>query len=102
MQFSAEGLLMAAGGDDAGRAEESLMAQFQGEPLTIAFNPGYLLEGLGALHTAKVQFGFTSPSRPAVLCPTNEDELPEPNESGTYPASDGDYTYLLMPVRLPG
>lgn len=102
MQFSDEGLLMSAGGDDAGRAEETLMAEFQGEPLTIAFNPGYLLEGLGALHTSKVQFGFTSPSRPAVLCPTTDEELPAANESGAFPASDGNYTYLLMPVRLPG
>lgn len=102
MQFSDEGLLMSAGGDDAGRAEEAIMAEFQGEPLTIAFNPGYLLEGLGALHTTKVQFGFTSASRPAVLCPTTDEELPAANESGAFPASDGNYTYLLMPVRLPG
>ncbi|MFD4182401.1 DNA polymerase III subunit beta, partial [Rhodococcus sp. NPDC058514] len=101
MQFSADGLLLAAGGDDAGRAEEALEAQFQGEPLTIAFNPGYLIDGLGSLHTERVSFGFTTPSRPAVLRPAPEEE-PVPGESGTFAAPETDYTYLLMPVRLPG
>jgi DNA polymerase-3 subunit beta len=101
MQFSENGLLLAAGGDDAGRAEEALEAQFQGEPLTIAFNPAYLTEGLNSLHSDRVTFGFTTPSRPAVLRPAAEEE-PVPGDNGSFPAPDSDYTYLLMPVRLPG
>ncbi|ETT26608.1 DNA polymerase III beta subunit [Rhodococcus aetherivorans] len=101
LEFTDGGLLLSAGGDDAGRAEESLAAEFQGEPLIIAFNPGYLLDGLGSLHSEKVSFGFTTPSRPAVLRPALE-EAPEPDASGTFAAPDSDYTYLLMPVRLPG
>ncbi|MBP2214166.1 DNA polymerase-3 subunit beta [Rhodococcus ruber] len=101
LEFTEGGLLLSAGGDDAGRAEESLAAEFQGEPLIIAFNPGYLLDGLGSLHSEKVSFGFTTPSRPAVLRPAL-DEAPEPDASGTFAAPDSDYTYLLMPVRLPG
>ncbi len=101
MQFSEDGLVLAAGGDDSGSAEESLPAEFAGEPLTIAFNPTYLQEGLGALGTEHVHFGFTSPSRPAVLCPAAE-ELPQADDAGAFPASTGSYTYLLMPVRLPG
>lgn len=101
MQFTEDGLLLAAGGDDAGRAEEALEAQFLGESLTIAFNPAYLTEGLTSLHSDRVTFGFTTPSRPAVLRPTGDEEL-EVGESGNFPAPDSDYTYLLMPVRLPG
>jgi DNA polymerase III subunit beta len=101
LEFSAEGLLLSAGGDDAGRAEESLMADFQGEALTIAFNPGYLIDGLSSLHSEKVTFGFTTPSRPAVLRPTADDEL-VPDASGKFAAPESAYTYLLMPVRLPG
>ncbi|QCQ93069.1 DNA polymerase III subunit beta [Rhodococcus sp. SGAir0479] len=101
LEFNADGLLLSAGGDDAGRAEESLEADFQGEPLTIAFNPGYLIDGLSSLHSERVSFGFTTPSRPAVLRPAGEDE-PERSESGTFPAPQSEYTYLLMPVRLPG
>ncbi|WP_149360251.1 DNA polymerase III subunit beta [Lolliginicoccus suaedae] len=102
MEFSEEGLQISAGGDDAGQAEESLSADFSGEPLVIAFNPGYLIDGLNALHTDKVIFGFTLPSRPAVLQPAPADVvLPEP-DGNAFPAIDSDYTYLLMPVRLPG
>lgn len=101
LEFSTEGLLLSAGGDDAGRAEEWLEADFRGEPLTIAFNPGYLNDGLSALHADRVTFGFTTPSRPAVLLPASEDE-PKVLESGAFAALERDYTYLLMPVRLPG
>ncbi len=101
LEFDEDGLLLSAGGDDAGRAEEALPADFLGEPLTIAFNPGYLIDGLSSLHSDRVSFGFTTPSRPAVLRPAGEDE-PERGESGAFAAPDSDYTYLLMPVRLPG
>ena len=101
LEFSSEGLLLSAGGDDAGRAEEALEAQFQGEPMTIAFNPGYLTEGLGSLHSDRVSFGFTTPSRPAVLRPAGDEELVA-DGAGNFPAPDSSYTYLLMPVRLPG
>ena len=101
LEFSSEGLLLSAGGDDAGRAEESLEAEFSGEPLTIAFNPGYLIDGLSSLHSDRVSFGFTTPSRPAVLRPAGEDQ-PTADSSGNFPAPASVYTYLLMPVRLPG
>jgi DNA polymerase-3 subunit beta len=101
LEFNAEGVLLSAGGDDAGRAEEALPADFQGEALTIAFNPGYLIDGLSSLHSEKVTFGFTTPSRPAVLRPTSDEEL-VPDDSGKFAAPQSQYTYLLMPVRLPG
>ncbi len=101
LEFSTEGLLLSAGGDDAGRAEEWLSADFRGEPLTIAFNPGYLVDGLSALHSDRVSFGFTTPSRPAVLLPAGEEE-PQVLDSGAFAALTGNYIYLLMPVRLPG
>ncbi|PTR25705.1 DNA polymerase-3 subunit beta [Rhodococcus sp. OK519] len=101
LEFNSEGLVLSAGGDDAGRAEEALEADFQGEPLIIAFNPGYLIDGLNSLHSERVSFGFTTPSRPAVLRPAGEEEL-ERGESGAFPAPESDYIYLLMPVRLPG
>ncbi len=101
LEFTEGSVMLSAGGDDAGRAEESHPAEFFGEPLIIAFNPGYLLDGLTSLHTDKVSFGFTTSSRPAVLRPALDEE-PVPDSSGTFAAPDSDYTYLLMPVRLPG
>ncbi len=101
MEFADDVLRLSAGADDVGRAEEDLEVQFSGDPLTIAFNPTYLTDGLGSLHTDRVTFGFTTPSRPAVLRPAGEDDG-SGGGSGPFPAADTDYVYLLMPVRLPG
>ena len=101
MEFTADGLRLTAGGDDEGKAEEELPADFTGEPLTIAFNPGYLLDGLSVLRSERVSMGFTTASRPAVLRPANADGAAVEG-TGPFPAPDSEYTYLLMPVRLPG
>ncbi len=101
MEFGPDGLRLSAGAEDVGRAEEDLPVEFSGEPLTIAFNPTYLTDGLGSLHSEKVNFGFTTPSRPAVLRPAGDDEQGV-GSSGPFPAAQTDYVYLLMPVRLPG
>jgi DNA polymerase-3 subunit beta len=101
MEFS-EGLLhLSAGNDGVGLAEEDLPVTFVGEPLTIAFNPTYLTDGLGSLHSERVTFGFTTSSKPAVLRPAEEDGA-ENSGVGPFPAVNTDYVYLLMPVRLPG
>ena len=101
MEFT-DGLLhLSAGADGVGLAEEDLEVDFVGEPLTIAFNPTYLTDGLGSLHSDRVTFGFTTASKPAVLRPAGEGG-PDGSSAGPFPAEDTDYVYLLMPVRLPG
>jgi DNA polymerase-3 subunit beta len=101
MEFADDVLRLSAGADDVGRAEEDLPVTFAGEPLTIAFNPTYLTDGLSSLHSERVTFGFTTPSRPAVLRPAGEDDG-SVGDTGPFPAAQTDYVYLLMPVRLPG
>ena len=101
MEFSPGQVILSAGGADAGHAEEVLPCAFAGEPLLIAFNPGYLRDGLSVVHTERVVFGFTQPSRPAILIPEPA-ELPEAGENGEFPTPETDFTYLLMPVRLSG
>jgi len=101
MEFTADGLRLTAGGDDEGKAEEELPADFTGEPLTIAFNPGYLLDGLSVLRSERMSMGFTTASRPAVLRPADADGAAVEG-TGPFPAPDSAYTYLVMPVRLPG
>lgn len=88
LSFSADGVALEAGGADEAEAAESLPATFEGEPLTIAFNATYLLDGLGSLDSDDAQLAFTGPTKPAVLT----------GKSG----EDGstDHRYLLMPVRL--
>src|SRR5271167_3439187 len=101
MEFGDGMLRLSAGADDVGRAEEDLAVDFVGEPLTIAFNPNYLTDGLASVHSERVSFGFTTPGKPALLRPAAEgDDVPSGN--GPFAAPPTDYVYLLMPVRLPG
>jgi DNA polymerase III subunit beta len=93
--------LVALVADDVGRAEEDLAVDFAGEPLTIAFNPTYLTDGLGSVHSERVSFGFTTPGKPALLRPAFDDDS-HPTGNGPFLALPTDYVYLLMPVRLPG
>jgi DNA polymerase-3 subunit beta len=88
LSFGPDGLALEAGGLDEAEAAEGLPAEFDGEPLTIAFNPTYLLDGLGSLDSDEAQLAFNGPTKPAVLT----------GKSGDGEGSD--HRYLLMPVRL--
>jgi len=87
LRFGAGELVLEAGGADEAQASESLDIDFEGDDLMIAFNPGFLLDGLGAIDSDTVRMSFTLASKPAVL---------SGKEGGP------DYRYLLMPVRLSG
>ncbi|MBO0849312.1 MAG: DNA polymerase III subunit beta [Pseudonocardia sp.] len=97
LEFTEGDLRLTAGGDDEGSAEEHLGCELEGEPLTIAFNPSYLLDGLNALHTDRVHLAFTTPSRPALASPVSAEDEPS-----AAPGDASGYLHLLMPVRLPG
>jgi DNA polymerase III subunit beta len=84
-------VLEAGQGDDA-QASEALQSALTGEPITTAFNPHYLLDGLGALTTPFVRMSFTHPSKPAVM--TGQDSLEGDDDLG--------FRYLLMPIRFAG
>ncbi len=64
MEFADDVLRLSAGADDVGRAEEDLSVQFSGDPLTIAFNPTYLTDGLGfaALRARDLRLHHPEPS----------------------------------------
>lgn len=91
LSFSAEGLLLEAGGLEEAQASELLPASLDGDDLTIAFNPAYLLDGLGAIDSDSARLSFTTPTKPAVL-----------TGKGAGDEGADDYRYLLMPVRLAG
>jgi DNA polymerase-3 subunit beta len=92
LSFS-DGLVeLEAGAGDEAQASESLTATLTGDDIAIAFNPGYLLDGLSAVDSAYVQLSFTAPQRPAVLT----------GAADAATDADEDYRYLLMPVRLSG
>jgi DNA polymerase-3 subunit beta len=87
LEFSDGTLALSAGAEDEGRAEENLEVGYDGEPITTAFNPQFLLDGLGALTASTARLLFTSANKPVVLRPDTD---------------GGEYTYVMMPVRLPG
>jgi DNA polymerase-3 subunit beta len=88
LEFGDGSVALSAGGEDEGRAEEQLEVAYEGDAITTAFNPQFLLDGLGSLTASTARLLFTSSNKPVVLRPD---------------AADGeDYTYLIMPVRLPG
>ena len=77
--------------EDASYAE-TLPAILDGDPLSIAFNPGYLLDGLAAAASTgstAARLTMTTPGKPAVITPA---------VSGGTPA----VTYVLMPVKSAG
>jgi DNA polymerase-3 subunit beta len=88
VSFATGEAVLEAGGGESAAARESIDATFEGEALTIAFNPQFLLDGLGALDSDTAHLSFTGPAKPAVL-------TGKPNGAD-------DYRYLLMPVRLSG
>lgn len=69
---------------DVGEGQEVLDAEYDGDPLVIAFNPQFLLDGAGAIQKDRLVLRAIDGLKPAVL--RGED--------------DEGFTYLLMPVRL--
>ena len=82
--MSSENLEVIAITHDVGKANESMDAQYEGEDLTVAFNPGYLIDGIEASTGDEVTLHTADAVKPALL-------RSEGNES---------FLYLLMPVRV--
>ena len=89
LSFSADGLIVEASGSEDAKASEALDCRYDGEPMTIAFNHQYLLDGLNALNSPIAVLSFTDPKKPAVMLPAKDDEEVIPG-----------YQYLIMPVRI--
>jgi DNA polymerase-3 subunit beta len=70
---------------EVGESQESMPVAYSGEPLEIGFNAEFLKEGLESVEGDDVKLKLISPLRPAIL--TDEAD---------------DFTYLVMPIRLPG
>ncbi|MFF3288621.1 DNA polymerase III subunit beta [Streptomyces sp. NPDC003023] len=92
LSFEQGVLILEAGSSDDAQAVERVDAQLDGDDISIAFNPTFLLDGLSAIDSPVAQLSFTTSTKPALL-------------SGR-PAVDAEadeaYKYLIMPVRLSG
>jgi DNA polymerase III subunit beta len=69
---------------DVGEGQETIDADYGGEPLVIAFNPQFLIDGGSAIQSQRLVLEAGDGLKPAVLHGEN----------------DSSFTYLLMPVRL--
>ncbi|MDN5964052.1 MAG: DNA polymerase III subunit beta [Actinomyces sp.] len=90
LAFSEGQVVLEAGQGDNAQASEALEAQLFGEEIATAFNPQFLIDGLTVADTDYVRFGFTHPTKPAVM-------------TGQTKADGGEVThfrYLLMPIRF--
>lgn len=92
MTFTDSELKMRAGTGDDPQAAEALEISTEGDAIEIAFNPGFLLDGLASIAAPKALFSFTVSTKPAVISGMTVDDQP----------TSDDYRYLLMPVRLTG
>ncbi len=90
LKFSEGQVTIEAGTGDDAQASEAVEAVLTGPEIEIAFNPHFLLDGLGAVGAAYSRLSFTQPSRPAVLSG-------QPDADGE---ADASYRYVLMPVRF--
>lgn len=66
---------------ELGSAREELPVAYQGEPLTIAFNPEFWLDVLKALDDEEITVEFAGPDRPAVI-------------------RQAEFVYLVLPMKV--
>lgn len=92
LAFSEGQVVLDAGQGDDAQASEALEASLVGEEITVAFNPQYLLDGLGALTTEFVRMSFTHPNKPVEFT----------GQSSLDGDDDRSYRYLLVPIRFAG
>jgi DNA polymerase-3 subunit beta len=78
-------VLIRADAQDVGSGSESLAASIEGDPIDIAFNVRYLLDGLKVMGGSEVVLKCNAPTTPAVLEPVGEPDA---------------FVYLVMPVQI--
>lgn len=90
MVFSKQELVLSAGSSDEAQALESLDIDMDGDDITVAFNPAYLIEGLNAIAEPFVRMKMTTAVKAVEF---NGQQEADSDESL-------DYRYLLVPMRF--
>jgi DNA polymerase-3 subunit beta len=85
LRFTEGELSVSVQAQDVGEAKESLPVSYSGEEFVVGFNAEFLRDGIDSIRGDDVLLKLTNPLRPAILVD-----------------SSGDFTYLIMPIRLPG
>ncbi|MBA3366477.1 MAG: DNA polymerase III subunit beta [Actinobacteria bacterium] len=85
LRFAEGELTVSAQTHDVGEARESLPVSFTGEPLEIGFNAEFLRDGIESLDDDELRLRLISPLRPGLI-----------------QSAAGNFSYLIMPIRLAG
>ncbi|MFF9687965.1 DNA polymerase III subunit beta [Streptomyces sp. NPDC014623] len=92
LSFEQGVLILEAGSSDDAQAVERVDAVLEGDDISIAFNPTFLLDGLSAIDSPVAQLSFTTSTKPALLS----------GRAAVDAEANDAYKYLIMPVRLSG
>lgn len=84
LELAEGGVKLSAGTQDLGDAVEHVPAVFEGEATLVAFNPGYMSEGIAAVEGTEVVLSVRDGLKPALLRAPGDEA----------------FLYLLMPVRV--
>ena len=84
LNMKSDSLELVAVTQDVGQAQEVIDASYNGEELTVAFNPDYLIDGIEVTPGEEITLQTVDPLKPAVM----------------RGADSADFLYLLMPVRV--
>ena len=70
--------------NQTGDAKEEMFISTEGQNLEVAFNPKYFLDALRAIDDEEINVDFGSSISPCIIRPVD----------------DGDYIYMILPIRL--
>lgn len=86
VKFNIEGEEMTVAGEsrEVGEGKETIKVDYNGDPVTIAFNSRFLEDGLASVDEEEIVIGITEPLKPGVI----------KGKSGE------DFIYVIMPVRI--
>jgi DNA polymerase-3 subunit beta len=69
---------------DLGESKEDMAIDYQGDPVEVAFNPRYIIETLGVIHTENVVVNLLDNEKPFLIEGENDDT----------------YLSVIMPMRI--
>jgi DNA polymerase-3 subunit beta len=84
LEFNALGVKLSSSSPDVGEAVEAVEARYEGDDITVAFNPTYLADGLAVATGESVRLEVRDGLKPGIVRGESDE-----------------FTYLVMPVRLP-
>lgn len=84
MSFRADGAELNVVSQEVGHATEDIEAKYEGEEITVAFNPAYLIDGLDVSPSGEVVIETIDALKPATITSS----------------ANSDFLYLIMPVRV--